>query len=101
LGLRGEVTGGWRRLCSIHITRYDLGDQVKKTGMGRTCSTYGERRGAHWVVVGKPEGWRPLRRHRCRWENNIKLDLREVEWGGGGAWTGSIWLRTGTGGGFL
>jgi hypothetical protein len=35
---------------------------------------------------------------RCRWENNIKMDLKEVGWG---AWTGLIWLRIGTGGGLL
>jgi hypothetical protein len=33
--------------------------------------------------VGKPEGRRSLGRHRRRWEDNIKMDLREVEWGGG------------------
>jgi hypothetical protein len=42
----------------------------------------GERRGAYRVLVGKPEGRRPLERPRRRWEHNIKMDLREVEWGG-------------------
>jgi len=60
----------------------------------------GERRGVYRVVVGKPEGKRPLGRPRRRWEDNIKLDLLEVEWGRG-AWTGLIWLRIGTGGGHL
>jgi len=50
------------------------------------------------VVVGKPEGKRPLGRHRHRWEDNIKMDLQEVGWE---AWAGLIWLRTGTGGGHL
>jgi hypothetical protein len=59
----------------------------------------GERRGAYRALVGKPEGRRPLGRPRRRWEDNIKLDLREVGWGG--AWTGSIWLRIGTGGELL
>jgi hypothetical protein len=40
-----------------------------------------ERRGAYRVLVGKPEGRRPLGRPRRRWENNIKMDLREVGWG--------------------
>jgi hypothetical protein len=35
----------------------------------------GERRGAYRVLVGKPEGRRPFGRPRCRWENNIKIDL--------------------------
>jgi hypothetical protein len=56
----------------------------------------GERRGAYRVLVGKPEGRRPLGRPRHRWEDNIKTDLREV-----GVWTGLGWLRIGTGGGRL
>jgi hypothetical protein len=42
----------------------------------------GERRGAYRALVGKPEGMRPHGRPRCRWEDNIKMDLREVGWGG-------------------
>jgi hypothetical protein len=42
----------------------------------------GERRGAYRALVGKPEGRRPLGRPRCRWEDNIKMDVREVGWGG-------------------
>jgi hypothetical protein len=57
-----------------------------------------KRRGAYRALVGKPEGRRPLGRPRRRWENNIKMDLREVGWG---VWTGSIWLRIGTGGKLL
>jgi hypothetical protein len=59
----------------------------------------GEGRGAYRVLVGRPEGRRPLGRPRHRWEDNIKMDLQEVGWGG--AWTGFIWLRIGTGGGIL
>jgi len=44
----------------------------------------GEGRDVHRVLVGKPEGKRPLGRHRRRWEDTIKMDLREVE--GGGDW---------------
>jgi len=54
----------------------------------------GERRGVYRVLVGKPEGKRPLWRPRRRWEDNIRMDLQEV-----GVWTGSSWLRIGTGGG--
>ena len=42
-----------------------------------------EGRGVHRVLVGKPEGKRPLGRSRRRWENNIKMDLQEVGKGGG------------------
>ena len=38
----------------------------------------GEGRGVHKLLVGKPEGKRPLGRPRSRWEDNIKLDLQEV-----------------------
>jgi len=37
-----------------------------------------ERRGIYRILVGKPEGKRPLGRHRLRWEDNIKMDLQEV-----------------------
>ena len=42
----------------------------------------GERRGLYGVLVGKPEGKRPLGRPRRRWEDNIKMDLQEVKCGG-------------------
>jgi hypothetical protein len=42
----------------------------------------GERRGVYRVLVGKPEGKRPLGRPRSKWEDNIKMDLQEVRCGG-------------------
>jgi hypothetical protein len=51
------------------------------------------------VLVGKPEGKRPLGRPRRRWEDGIRMDLIEI--GLGGEWIGFDWLRTGTGGGLL
>jgi hypothetical protein len=42
----------------------------------------GETRSAYIILVGKPEGKRPLGRPRRRWEDNIKVDLRETGWGG-------------------
>jgi hypothetical protein len=50
----------------------------------------GEGRGAYRILVGRPDGRRPLGRPRHRWKDNIKMDLQDVEWG---AWTGLIWLR--------
>jgi hypothetical protein len=41
----------------------------------------GEKRGAYRILVGRPEGRRPLGRPRRRWEDNIKMDLQEVGWG--------------------
>jgi hypothetical protein len=46
--------------------------------MGGACSKYGKGRGVYRVLVGKPEGKRPLGRPRLRWENNIFVDLQEV-----------------------
>jgi len=43
----------------------------------------GERRGENVVLVGKPEGKRPLGRPRHRWDDNIKMDLQKVRWGHG------------------
>jgi hypothetical protein len=42
----------------------------------------GETRNAYRILVGKPEGRRPLGRPRCRWVDNIKMDLRETGWDG-------------------
>jgi len=50
--------------------------------MGRACSTYGERRGVYRVMVGKPEGKRPLGRPRRRFMDNMKMDLQELGCGG-------------------
>jgi hypothetical protein len=38
----------------------------------------GEEKGVYRVLVGRPEGKKPLGRPRCRWEDNIKMDLRET-----------------------
>jgi hypothetical protein len=53
-----------------------------------------EGRNVYRVLVGKPEGKRPLERPKRRWEEGIKLDLREISWGG--VWNGFTWLRIGT-----
>jgi hypothetical protein len=49
--------------------------------MGRTCSTHETERSECRVLVGTPEGRRPLERPRFRWEHNIKINLRNVGWG--------------------
>jgi hypothetical protein len=41
-----------------------------------------KKKNAYRLLVGKPEGMRPLERPRRRWENNIKMDLREIGWRG-------------------
>jgi hypothetical protein len=96
---RDEVTGEWRNcitmsfmLCIIRVIK------SRRLRWAGHVARMGERRGAYRALVGKLEGKRPLGRPRGRWEDNIKMGLREVKWG---AQTGLIWLRIGTGGGLL
>jgi hypothetical protein len=63
--------------------------------MDVACSTHGEMRNACRILVGKSEGKKPLGRPRNRWEDNIKIPRRKS------VLEGFIWLRIGTGGGFL
>jgi hypothetical protein len=98
-----EVTGEWRKLhkeelydlyCSSNIIRLIKSRRMR---WAWHVARIGERRVAYRVLVGRNEGKRPLGRLRHRWEDNIKMDFQEVGWG---AWTGSILLRVGKGGGF-
>jgi hypothetical protein len=50
--------------------------------MGRACSTNVEKMNEYRILMGKPEGKRPLERPRRRWVDNIKIDLIEIVWGG-------------------
>jgi hypothetical protein len=58
----------------------------------------GEERKLYKVLLGKPEGKRPPGRPRRRWEDGIRMDVREISLG---VWIGFDCLRTGTGGGLL
>jgi hypothetical protein len=49
----------------------------------------GETRNAYMILVGKPEGKRPLGRPRCRWVDNIKMDLKRKRMG----WDGRDWIE--------
>jgi hypothetical protein len=66
--------------------------------MGKACSTNGgeekkKKKKEYMIFVKHPEGKRPLERPRRRWEDNIRMNLREVGWV---LWTGLIWLKIGT-----
>ena len=84
---RDEVTEEWRKLrsedlnklyCSPNIVRVIKWRRMKGAGH---VARMGERRGVYKVLVGKPEGKRPLGRPRRRWEDNIKMDNQELESG--------------------
>jgi len=81
---RDEVTGEWRRLYNE-----ELNDLYSSTNIVRVIKSrrmrwaghvvrMGEERGVYSVLVGKPEGKRPLGSPRCTWVNNIRTDLQEV-----------------------
>jgi hypothetical protein len=57
-------------------------DEVKEYEIGRACSTRGEKRNAYRISMGKPQGKRPLGTPRCMCEDNIKMNVREIRWGG-------------------
>jgi hypothetical protein len=85
---RDEVTGEWRRLHNKGLYALYSSDIIRMIKSRRLrwaghTARMGERRGAYRVLVGKPEGRRPLERPRRRWEDNITMDLREVGWGHG------------------
>ena len=84
---RDEVMREWRRMrneeindlySSPNIVRVIKWRRMRWTGH---VARMGEERGVYRFLVGKPEGRRPLGRHRCRWVDNIRMDLQEVGWG--------------------
>ena len=84
---RDEVTGEWRKLHNEELSDlYSLPNIVRVVKSRRMrwaghVACMREGRGVHRVLVGKPGGRRPLGRPKCRWEDNIRMDLWEV--GGG------------------
>jgi hypothetical protein len=99
---RDELIGGWRKLhneelhnlyCSPSIIRMIRSRRITWAGH---VARMGEKRNVYRILEGKTEGKRPLGRPRCRWEDNIRMDLRVMGWGGMDC---MIWLRIGTSGG--
>jgi hypothetical protein len=85
---RDELTGGWRKLhneevCDLYsspsIIRIIKSRRMRWAGH---VARMGEKINAYRLLVGNPERKRPLGRPRCRWVDNIKMDLLEIGWGG-------------------
>jgi hypothetical protein len=87
---RDGVTGEWRRLHNEELNELYSPPIIIRVIKSRRMrwaghvARMGEGRGAYRILVGRPEGRRPLGRPRCRWEDNIKMDLQEVGCGGMG-----------------
>jgi hypothetical protein len=83
-----EVIGGWRKLHDEELHNLYSSPSIIRMMKSRRMrwaghvARMGEKRNAYRILVGKPEGNRPPGRPRCRWENNIRMDLREIGWGG-------------------
>jgi hypothetical protein len=99
-----EVTGEWRKLHNEEFHNLyscpAVFRQIKSRQMrwAGHVARMGEERSLCKVLVGKSEGKRPLGRPRRKWEDWIRMDLRETGWG---VWTGFDWLRIGIGGRLL
>jgi hypothetical protein len=101
-----EVTGDCRKLHNEELHNLYSSPNIIRMIKSRRMrwAVYVARmrakRNPYGILVGKPEGKRPLGRPRRRWLDNIKIDLREIGLDGM-VLTGSIWLRIGTSGGLL
>jgi hypothetical protein len=101
---RGDVAGEWRKLHSEELHNLysspNIIRQVKSRRMmwAGHVIRMGEERKVYKVLVGNSKGKISLRRPRRRWEDGIRMDLREMGWG---VWIGFDVLRIGTGGELL
>jgi hypothetical protein len=79
---RDEVTGEWKEVHEELNDLYSSTNIIRviksRTRWAGHVARMGERRRIYRLLVGKPEGKRPLRKPTCGWEDNIKMDLQEV-----------------------
>ena len=81
-----EITGEWRKLHNVELQELYSSPNIISRLKSRRLRWAGhvarmeQSRNVYRVLVGKPEGKRPIERPRRRWEDNIKMDLREVRY---------------------
>jgi hypothetical protein len=87
-GIRFDVTGDWRKLRNEELHNLYSSPNIirmiksRRMRWARHVARMGETRNAYRILVGKPQGKRPLGRPRRRWVDNIKMDLGEIGWNG-------------------
>jgi hypothetical protein len=85
---RDQVTGGWRRLHNEKLHKLYSSSSIIRIIKPRRmrCAGYvasiAKKRNVYSILVGMPEGTRPVGRPRRRWVDNIKMDIREIKCGG-------------------
>jgi hypothetical protein len=85
---RDEVTGEWRKLHNKELRELYSPPSIIRIIKSRRMRWAGhvarmeEKRNAYMLLMGKPEGERPLGRPRRRWVDNIRMDLGRIGWGG-------------------
>jgi hypothetical protein len=103
---RDEMTGERRKLHNEELRDLYSSPSIIRIIKSRRMrwvshvARMGEKRNEYRLLVGKPEGKKPLGRPRCRWVDNIRLGLILGRWNGV-MWTGLVRLRIGTGGELL
>jgi hypothetical protein len=98
---RDDMMGEWKKLHSMELHNlYSSPNIIRqiKSRRARHMARRGEDRNVHKALVGKPKGKRPLGRPRLRWEDRIRMVLRQTGWG---VWMRFDWLRIGTSGKLL
>jgi hypothetical protein len=84
MNIRDEVTRGWRKLHNEEFHNLYSSPSIVRMIKSRSMRwaghavRIGEKRNAYRIVVGKPEGKRQLGRLRRKWEDNVKMELREI-----------------------
>jgi hypothetical protein len=79
---REEVVGGWRRLHNEELHNLYASSNIIRVIKSRKMRRVGEMRNAYKILVGKPEKKRPLERPKSRWEDNMRMYVREIGWEG-------------------